>query len=62
VDLHAPLDRIIDPVQVAEALERTCLVLLSRAPEEEIVQRRMSTTLHEFYDVHGDALDELAHG
>jgi hypothetical protein len=35
VDLRAPLNHIIDPVQVAEALERTRLVLLSKGPEDE---------------------------
>jgi hypothetical protein len=59
VDLHAPLDRVIDSAQVAEALERTRLVLLSRAAEEETTRRRMSTTLREFYDALGDAPDEL---
>jgi hypothetical protein len=62
VDLRAPLDHIIDSARVAEALERTRLVLLSRAAEEEAVRRRMSTTLREFYDVHGDASDELVRG
>jgi hypothetical protein len=36
VDLRAPLDHVIDPVQVAEALERTRLVLLSKVAEDEI--------------------------
>jgi hypothetical protein len=62
VDLRTPLDRVIDSAQVAEALERTRLVLLSRAAEEETTWRRMSATLHEFYDVHGDAPDELVCG
>jgi hypothetical protein len=62
MDLCAPLDRIIDSAQVAEALERTRLVLLSRVAGEETTQRRMSTTLCEFYDAHGDAPDELVHG
>jgi hypothetical protein len=62
VDLRAPLDHVIDPIQVAEALERTRLVLLSKAGEEETVWRHMSTTIREFYDTHGDAPDELAHG
>jgi hypothetical protein len=61
VDLRAPLDRVIDPIQVAEALERTRLVLLGKVAEDEIDQRRASTTLSEFYDVHGDALVEIAH-
>jgi hypothetical protein len=61
VDLRAPLNHVIDPVQVAEALERTRLVLLSKAAEEETVRRRMSTTLREFYDTHGNTPDELAH-
>jgi hypothetical protein len=52
VDLRAPLDHIIDPVQVAEALERTCLILLSKVAEDEDARRRMSTMLHEFYDAH----------
>jgi hypothetical protein len=62
VDLRAPLDRVIDPARVAEALERTCLVLLSRAAGEEAARRHMCTTLHEFYDAHGDAPDELVRG
>jgi hypothetical protein len=62
VDLRAPLDRVIDSAQVAEALERTCLILLSRAAEEETTRRRMSTTLREFYDAHGDVPDELVCG
>jgi hypothetical protein len=62
VDLRAPLDRVIEFARVAEALEQTCLVLLSRAAEEEATRRRMSTTLHEFYDVHGDAPNELVRG
>jgi hypothetical protein len=59
VDLRAPLDRVIDSTRVAEALEQTRLVLLSRAAGEEAARRRMSTTLREFYDAHGDAPDEL---
>jgi hypothetical protein len=62
VDLRAPLDRVIDPTQVAEALERTCLILLSRATGEEAARRHMSTTLREFYDAHGDAPDKLVRG
>jgi hypothetical protein len=45
VDLRAPLDRVIDPTRVAEALERMCLVLLSRAAGEEAARHHMSTTL-----------------
>jgi hypothetical protein len=48
VDLRAPLDRVIDSAQVAEALERTRLVLLSRAAEKETTRRRTSTTLRKF--------------
>jgi hypothetical protein len=59
VDLRAPLDRVIDPARVAEALERMRLVLLSMAAGEEAARRHMSTTLCEFYDAHGDAPDEL---
>jgi hypothetical protein len=62
VELRAPLNRVIDPAQVAEALERTRLVLLRRAAEEETVRHCMSTTLRKFYDAHGDALDELVRG
>jgi hypothetical protein len=60
VDLHAPLSRVIDPARVAEALERTRLVLLSKVAEDEANRCRASTTLGEFYDVHGDAPTELA--
>jgi hypothetical protein len=62
VDLRAPLDHVIDPVQVAEALEQTCLILLSKVAKDEIDRNRASTTLREFYDAHGDAPNELAHG
>jgi hypothetical protein len=48
MDLRAPLDHVIDPVQVAEALDRTRLVLLSNVAEDEVARRRMSTTLREF--------------
>jgi hypothetical protein len=54
VDLRAPLGRVIDPARVAEALERTRLVLLSKVAEDEANRCRASTTLSEFYDVHGD--------
>jgi hypothetical protein len=60
VDLHAPLGRVIDLARVAEALERTRLVLLSKVAEDEANRCRVSTTLSEFYDVHGDAPTELA--
>jgi hypothetical protein len=60
VDLHAPLNRVIDPAGVAEALERMRLVLLSKVAEDEANRHRASTTLSEFYDVHEDALTELA--
>jgi hypothetical protein len=62
VDLRAPLDHVIDPVQVTEALERTRLVLLSKVAEDEDARCRMSATLREFYDTHGVAPAELAHG
>jgi hypothetical protein len=61
VDLRAPLDHIIDPIHVAEALKRTRLVLLGKVAEDEIDRRLASTTLSEFYDVYGDAPVELAH-
>jgi hypothetical protein len=35
VDLRAPLNRVIDPARVVEALERTRLVLLSKVAEDE---------------------------
>jgi hypothetical protein len=60
VDLRAPLGRIIDPAQFAEALERTRLVFLSKVAEDEANRCRASTTLSKFYDVHGDAPTELA--
>jgi hypothetical protein len=60
VDLCAPLSRVIDPARVAEALERTRLVLLSKVAEDEANRCRVSTTLSEFYDVHRDAPTELA--
>jgi hypothetical protein len=61
VDLRAPLSHIIDPAWVAEALERTRLVLLSKVAEDEANWCRASTTLSEFYNMHGDAPTELAH-
>jgi hypothetical protein len=61
VDLREPLNRVIDPARVAEALERTRLVLLSKVAEDEANRRRASPTLSEFYDVHEDAPTELAH-
>jgi hypothetical protein len=61
VDLCAPLDHVIDPIQVTEALGWTRLVLLGKVAEDEIDRRRASTTLSEFYDVHGDTPVELAH-
>jgi hypothetical protein len=62
VDLRAPLGRVIDPARVAEALERTRLILLSKVAEDEANRCHASTTLSEFYDVHGDAPTELARG
>jgi hypothetical protein len=62
MELRALLDHIVDPVQVAKALEQTRLVLLSKVPEDEDAQCRMSTTLREFYDAHGVTPAELAHG
>jgi hypothetical protein len=61
VDLRAPLSRVIDPARVAEAQEWTRLVLLSKVAEDEANRCRASTTLSEFYDMHGDAPTELAH-
>jgi hypothetical protein len=60
VDLRVPLDHVIDPARVTEALERTRLVLLGKVAEDEANRCRASTTLSEFYDVHGDAPTELA--
>jgi hypothetical protein len=62
VDLRAPHDHIVDPVQVAEALERTRLVLLSKVAEDVDARRRMSSTLCEFYDAQGTAPAGEAHG
>jgi hypothetical protein len=59
VDLRASLDRVIDPTRVVEALERTRLILLGKVAEDEANRRCASTTLSEFYDVHGDAPTEL---
>jgi hypothetical protein len=59
VDLRAPLSRVIDPARVAEALEQTRLILLSKVAEDEANRCRASTTLGEFYDVHGNAPTEL---
>jgi hypothetical protein len=61
VDLRAPLNCVIDPVWVAKALEWTRLVLLGKVAEDEANRCCASTTLSEFYDVHGDAPTELAH-
>jgi hypothetical protein len=60
VDLRAPLSPVIDPAWVAEALERTRLILLSKVAEDEADRCHASTMLSEFYDVHGDAPTELA--
>jgi hypothetical protein len=60
MDLCAPLDHVIYPVQVAEALERTRLILLSKVAEDEDTRRRMNTTLREFYNACGVASAELA--
>jgi hypothetical protein len=59
VDLRAPLDRVIDPTRVTEALERTRLILLGKVAEDKANRRRASTTLSEFYDVHGDTPTKL---
>jgi hypothetical protein len=60
VDLRAPLDHVIDPARVPQALERTRLVLLGKVAENEANRRFTSTTLSEFYDMHGDAPTKLA--
>jgi hypothetical protein len=61
VDLRAPLDRVIDPARLAEALERARLAFLGKVAEDEANRRRASTTLGGFYSVHGDAPTEPAH-
>jgi hypothetical protein len=61
VDLRAPLNHVIDPTWVTEALERTRLVLLSKVAEDEDAQHRTSTVLREFHDAQGGAPVELAH-
>jgi hypothetical protein len=50
MDLRAPLNHIIDPVQVAEALERTRIFLLRKLADDEDTRRHMSSMLREFYD------------
>jgi hypothetical protein len=60
VDLRAPVDHVIDPAWVAEALERMRLALLGKVAEDEANGCRASTMLSEFYDVHGDAPTKLA--
>jgi hypothetical protein len=60
VDLCASLSHIIDPAWVAEALERTHLVLLNKVAEDEADWCRVSTMRSEFYGVHGDAPTKLA--
>jgi hypothetical protein len=60
VDLRIPLDRVINSARVAEALERTRLVLLGKMAEGEANRCHASTTLSEFYDVHGDVPTEFA--
>jgi hypothetical protein len=60
VDLRAPLDRVIDPARLAEALERARLTFLGKVAEDEANRRRASTTLGKFYSVHGGAPTELA--
>jgi hypothetical protein len=62
VDLRTPLNHVVDPARIAEALEWTRLVLLSKVAEDEVARCRMSTMLREFYDAHGDAPNKLAHG
>jgi hypothetical protein len=61
VDLRAPLNCVIDPARVAEALERMRLILLSKVAVDEDGQRRASTILREFHDTQGGAPIELAH-
>jgi hypothetical protein len=61
VDLRAPLSHVINPARVAEALERTRLILLRKVAEDEASRCCASTMLSEFYDVHGDTPNELAH-
>jgi hypothetical protein len=53
MNLCTPLDRAIDPVQVAEALEQTRIALLGKAADIEDTRHRVSSTLHEFYATQG---------
>jgi hypothetical protein len=62
VDLRSPLNHIVDPAWVVEALERTRLILLCKVAKDEVARHNMSTTLREFYDTHGDVPDKLIHG
>jgi hypothetical protein len=48
VDLRAPLDRVIDPARLTEALERARLAFLGKVAEDEANRHRASTTLGEF--------------
>jgi hypothetical protein len=61
VDLRAPLNCVIDPARVAEALEQTRLVLSRKVAKDEDTQHRVSTELHESHDAQGGAPVELAH-
>jgi hypothetical protein len=62
VDLRTPLDHIVDPVQVAEALERTRIVLLSKVAEDIDARHRTSSMLRKFYNAQGTTLVGEAHG
>jgi hypothetical protein len=62
VDLCAPLDHTINPVKVAEALERTRLVLLGKEADIEDTRHRVSSTLREFYAMQGTVLAGEARG
>jgi hypothetical protein len=62
MDLRTPLDHIVDPVQVAKALERTCLILLSKVAKDKDAQRRVSAMLCKFYNLQGVTPTELVHG
>jgi hypothetical protein len=61
VDLHAPLNHVIDSARISEALERTRLVLLGKVAEDEDAQRQTSTVLYEFHDAHGGTPVEFTH-
>jgi hypothetical protein len=56
VDLRAPLDHAINPVQAAEALEQTHTTLPGKAVDLDDTRRRADSTIREFYTAQCTAL------